>query len=411
MSPVAPAPQEGVARRSPGALRPDHLVLAALLAVTLLQRLAVPAGGDQVPLVLPVVLGLLLVGLATGLVDLDPVTTRLYAVGVGALVVLTAVSWARGQAPSLTSLLFAVAIYAVAVVRPRLGRAGVERVLDRFAAVMVVAAVVGLAQTSGQYLGVPYRDWLAEVVPEPFLQQGYNTADPVAYGASLYRANGVVFLEPSFYATFLAVALLVVLRRGRGVVAAALLAAALVPTLAGNGVVVAGLGILVLALGPGRRRLGLLVLPAVGALAIAVVTPVGELFLRRATEISSPGTSSSLRLVEPYTVVVPAYLEAPGGLLLGNGAGSVTEVAGAPGVGVGLLTPILPKLLFEYGLVGAVLFLLFVLHVLAAGWRDAPWVPGLVVSYLVLNAALLQVVLALLTILMVRLVRPHVEDP
>ncbi|MFC3686818.1 hypothetical protein [Aquipuribacter hungaricus] len=384
---------------------PERLLLALLLVVVLTQRLALPLGATQVPLTLVLCLALLAVGAVTGRLVLDRTRTRLYVAAMSTLVLLTVVALLRGLSPSLTSLVLLLLLYAVVAVRPaRLDRAAVDRLLDAYTTLMVVVALVCLAQSATQYAGVPYRDWLSVVVPSELLVQGYNTGDPLSYGSDIVRVNGVLFLEPSFVSYFLGLAGVVALHRGRSTVVVALLLLGLVPTLAGNGVVTLVLGVAVLAAGPARRRLLVLVVPVLLAVVVAAVTPVGERFLTRLTEVGNEGSSLSLRLVEPYERLLPSWALDPAAVLLGYGAGAGTDATAAGTAG--LLSPALPKLLLEYGGPGTVVFLLFLLWSLVAGGGARPWAPALLVSYLVLNAALLQVTLALTTVLFLHLLRP-----
>ncbi|WP_380166012.1 hypothetical protein [Jannaschia sp. R86511] len=391
-----------------------RLLLVLVLVVVLTQRLALPLGGGgaQLPLSLPLALAVLGWGLLGGSLRLDRTRTRLYSLAMAAATVLTLLALARGLSPSLFSYLLLLSLYLAVAVRPTdLPRAEVDRVLSAFVTLMVVVALVCSAQAAVQYLGVAHEDWLARVVPQPFLVQGYNTGDPLSYGSSIYRVNGVLFLEPSFVSYFLGLAAVVALHLGRSSLVVGLLLVGLVPTLAGNGVVILLLGVLVLALGPRRGHLRALVLPVTAAVLVALATPVAARFATRLTEGGNEGSSLSLRVVEPYGELLPRWLADPATTLLGRGAGAAGEFTA--GEAQGLLAPVVPKLLLEYGGVGTALFLLFLLWSVLAGGGERPWTLALLVGYLVLNAALLQVTLALATVLFVHLLRPWdpTEDP
>lgn len=395
----------------PDGRRSVRVLVALVLVVVLTQRFALPLGGDdQLPLSLPLAAAVVGWGLLGGGLRLDRRRTRLYATAMAAVTVLTLLALARGASPSLFSFVLLLVVYAFVVVRPAdLGRAEVDRVLSVFVGVMVVVAVVCSVQAAVQYVGVQHEDWLALAVPPELLLQGYNTGDPLSYGSPVYRVNGVLFLEPSFVSYFLGLAAVVALFQGRSSLVVGLLLVGLVPTLAGNGVVTLLLGAFVIALSPRRRNLVSLVLPMVAAVVVAFATPVAARFATRLTEGGSEGTSLSLRVVEPYGALLPPWLADPVTTLLGDGAGAATEYTS--GGAQGLLAPVVPKLLLEYGGIGAALFLLFLLWSLLAGGGERPWTLALMVSYLVLNAALLQVTLALATVLFVHLLRPWPAPP
>lgn len=398
----------------PAAVRRSGRAVVALLVLTLLtQRLAIPVGGEQVPVSLPLLLAVAAVALLTGALVLDPVQLRLYALAMAAVVACTLYLLARGRAPSLLSLGFLLSIYAIAVVRsPVDPRWTADRVHRAYLALMGTAAAVSVLQLLVQYLGVPYEDLLARVVPPAALLEGYRTGDPVAYGSELHRTNAVLFLEPSFLGYFLAVAVLVAVGRGARLWLVCLLIAGMIPTLSGNAVVVLVPGLVALALGRHRRHLVRLVPALVVGLVIAVLTPLGSLYLDRSTEVTAADTSSNLRLVQPYELLLPAWTESAETVWVGRGAGAATDVIEAQGAGLGaVITPAVPKLLVEYGLLGTVPVLFALLWTVLAGARRRPWAWGLLIGFVVLNPALLQVTLAVGTVLLMRLVPGLPDEP
>lgn len=385
---------------------PRGVLLALILVIVLTQRLAVPVGsGQQIPASLPLAVLVVVVGLTRGALVVDHARARLYALSVGVLVALTVLSLLRSQNPSLLSIGFIVALYGFAALNaPELSASDVDWLLDCFVTVMLVAAGMGLAQMVLQYSGVPWQDWLAVVIPPHLLLDGYNTGDPIAWTSSFHRVNGVLFLEPSFFSYFLGLAAAIAVYRGRSMLAVTVLLLAIVPTLAGNGVVLLVVTSVAMAYGRRRRNLRVLVPPVAAAALLAWNTPIADRYLLRITEVGNDGSSSSLRFVQPYERLLQVWLPDPWGIAVGNGAGSATRLTGADQVG-GLLVPIVPKLLIEYGIVGTALFLFFLLWSLLQGPGGGPWAVGLLVSYLVLNAALLQVTLALSTIVFIHLLR------
>jgi hypothetical protein len=386
-------------------VRRGRRVVVVLLAVTLLtQRLAIPLGGDQLPLSLPLILGVLVVGVRSGALSIDVAGLRLYVLAMGAIVVSTLAVLSLGRTPSLLSLLFLFAVYTVAVVRstvpPGSLTDGVQRAYLR---IMTVAAAVSVGQILIQYLGVPYEDYLLRLVPEPFVQQGYATGDPLVYGSGLHRTNAVLFLEPSFLGYFLGIAVVMALSRRASPWLICLLVAGAVPPLAGNAIVVVLAGVVVLAAGPLRRGLRALAPTVALLLAVALATPLGDLYLERSTEISGEDTSASLRLVDPYVILLPAWWSSPSSVLVGQGAGAATTVIDTT-TEQAVITPVVPKLLVEYGILGALPVLLFLGWALLGDPRTRPWLPGLLIGFFVLNPALLQVTLAVGTIALARLV-------
>jgi hypothetical protein len=342
-----------------------------------------------------------------GILQLDFVRYRLYVVACSVLLSLTLLAFVAGREPSLPSALLAVALYALAAFDFSLRRSDINRVYDVFVRVMTVAAVVSLLQGAVQYAGVKYRDWVGDLLPQALIIPNYNSGDPLAYGSSIYRVNGLLFLEPSFLSYFLGIAVVVALQRRAAWWKVALLLAGMVPTLAGNGFVIV-LPAIVLLFAVADRGVRRLAIPLVFAAVLALVTPVGSRLVDRVDEINSPGSSGYLRMVAPYTVVIPPVLDDPSAMVVGFGAGRASDYAADFGPD-SLIVPYLPKLLFEYGLVGTLAFSLFALSVFLTGVRR-PLVPGLLLAYFVVNAAFLQAPIALTTILFVVILRPTVPS-
>ncbi len=391
--------------RSVPASATGHLI-AILLVILLTQRLAVPLGeAGQLPVTVPLCLAVVAHGLSTNQLRLDRVRVSLFVIAMAGLVAVTVIAGVNRQSPSAMSLLMVAAIYLLLLVEaPKLTTREFNRVLDVFVVVMRWSSVLGLLQLAVQYAGVPGGDWLAPVVPADFLVQGYNSGDPLEYGSPIIRVNGLIFLEPSFLSFFLGLAAVVALWRGKGVLTVSLLLLGIIPTSAGNGVVVFGLGLAAISLSSRRGRLRMLVVPMAATLALAVATPFGNRFVSRTAEFGQSDASANLRIVEPYVRFFDLWLENAQAMVWGYGAGNSSGILNASQTD-GLLTPILPKLVLEYGLFATVGFLLFLMWALFAGHGHGPWTAGLLISYAVVNAAFLQPTMALTTVVFVHLLR------
>jgi hypothetical protein len=316
-----------------------------------------------------------------------------------------------GSAPSLFSLALVVALYSMAAVVARISPDAVASVERVFLRLMAVFALVSVGQLATQYLGIPYEDHLLRVVPETLLLDNYNTADPIAYGESLYRSNGVIFLEPSFLSLFLGAAVALALYRRADWRLVTVLLVGMVPPLAGSGFVVL-IPVLVFLAFSHRRRNLLAVVPALlVAAAVAFLTPLGELYLDRSTEASDTNTSSSARLVQPYTTLLPPSIEDPVSTAVGHGAGVANDYLTRIGLG-DVTTPVVPKIFYEYGLTGLLGILGLLLLLLGRGVRQRPWTAGLLLLYLYVNASFLQHTQVFITLFWICLVpvAAHTSD-
>uniref|UniRef100_UPI001B3058D8 hypothetical protein n=1 Tax=Naasia sp. SYSU D00057 TaxID=2817380 RepID=UPI001B3058D8 len=144
-----------------------------LLAIILLQRFAVPFGGGQVPLLLPVGLAIVAVAVWRGVFVIDPLRASLVAVMWLTALVCTLAQVMVGLLPSVLSLGLLLLLYIPALFVARVGQAVITSVFRFYVYVMTVAAVVSVAQFGLQYVGVPNTDYIADTVPPGFVLQGF----------------------------------------------------------------------------------------------------------------------------------------------------------------------------------------------------------------------------------------------
>lgn len=361
------------------------------------QRFAIPAGGDQIALLVPCALLWVSVGLVQGHLTFSGTRFIGTLASLAILSVCTFIASARQLPVSVLSQALMVVLYTLACVSfahlPRPALATASRVLVN---TMTFIGIVAIALFAAQFVGVAYRDWGFDLVPEAFVQDGYNTAYPLQFGSDIYRSNGLVFLEPSFFSVYTGLALVVALHTRRPTWILLTLATALAVAASGNGVILVLLA-LPFFVARGTVSLPKVALAAIAFAAVAAASPLGSLFLSRSTEITNSDSSGSLRLVQPYTKIVPASFDSAWSTLFGHGAGSVTSFVANDLNIPGLLAPVPVKLLFEYGLVGTAAFAAGIGWILVRRRTASPWRAGLLAVYLVVNAALLQPTLLLLT--------------
>ncbi len=377
-------------------------MFAAVIGTVLTQRFALPLGAEQqIPLVIPLALAWLALGLHKGYLHIPKDPGRAYAWAASILAALTLVSLVRGADPSFFSLIFLGALYACGTVRLTRPDRNVRRETHIFFAwVMVALGLLGIALFAAQFAGLLYRDWLFDSLPPQFVQAGYNTAYPLFWYSDVYRSNGVVFLEASFYSLFLALAALTAIWYRLPFWAVVTLVAAMAVSASGNGVVVLGLGLAHLLVSRHRSLLLRFIPAGIAFLALLAATPLGELFLERSTEVGSDDSSASLRLVQPYQQVIPTYVSDVAEMFVGHGAGTISDFYEDVVRIDEIQGPVLLKLLYEYGVVGCLAFLAFFYVALLRRLAPRPWVPGLLAAYLLLNGALLQATIGILTVLL-----------
>ncbi len=396
-------------RQRPRLPRPPGALVAAVAAALAVQRLALP--GSQIPLLLPLVAVGVAVGLHRGVLVFDTARLRLHLLAVACVTASTVIAFLRGLSPSLPSVLLLVGMYALGtVVLAAPTWAAYRTLLTALVRVMTAYAALGATLFAAQWAGLGYRDWLGEVVPGPFLLQGFYTTNPLAFGSPYSRANGLVFLEPSLFSLFCGLALAAALFLRTGVLTLGVLAVGLMTSVSGNGMVVAGAAVLVLVLTRQWGSLRPLVLPAVAGAGAVLAFGLAPTLIERVTEVADGDSSASLRFVQPYALFARQLLSDPVALLLGRGAGSADSFA-ATVRATDLQAPVLPKVVFEYGLVAAVPLVALLLALTLSRVPTPALAAGLAVVYWVVNASLLVPLLVVTVLAFVSWWAPRRERP
>jgi len=300
-------------------------------------------------------------------------------------------AWAGAQWSQL-SLAYLVVIYLPFAFRlSRPDHDVLKMGLTLFVSVMTVCAVLGIVQVGAQAIGWSYHDPFA-VLPSSFVLHDYNSVAPIRYGSNFYRANGFVFLEPSFFSQFLALALVAQVYLGRRSLATTLLfGVALVAAFSGTGIILAAAGMTLVGM-QRRTQLTRLALPILAVVIAVAVSPLGSFFTTRMHEFSTAHSSAQSRFVTPYQLARDSLSTDGAALLRGNGPGSAERLAKSVAGETGLkpVFPVAPKLAYEYGAPAMCIFLLFVFSTALGRPPSRPLAAVLLVMYVTLQGSLLQ---------------------
>ncbi len=236
-----------------------------------------------------------------------------------------------------------------------------SRVLSVFIFWARVIALAALAQYALQFVHLKLFSFLDMHVPAAvLLESAYHVVAPIAYGSPILRSNGFFLLEPSLLSQVMALACLVdgfARRRYRFL---PLYGAALLASFSGTGLLVlVGATLLAGLLSP-RQIPRVLVLGVAGALAALVAALVfPNQFATLTARANGNDASAQARYVEQVNVFTTVNSDQR--MVMGFGPGAADGF-----VRVGSLSAAL-KTVFDYGLVGAAGFFLFLL---AAWWRS-----------------------------------------
>lgn len=363
------APLAATSRRIPhAALRAEWptrvIVFAPFVTATLLSKFAPLAPGiPPIGLLFPVTTLALGAGLLTGRMQL--VSGR-FVFFLLMLSVLSLVQVWRGDLFSLTSLaMMAVLGFAyVPAARPApAGHASVDSAaaIQFFCNLSALIALFGIVQFCLQFVGgtalaFPIETW----VPDALRTQGYNDMARLYYGSSIYKANGFVMLEPSVFCQLCALGLIAELASKSRTLRMAVYAGAIVVSYSGTGLVVLALVLPLFVVMYRRWDLLLKGLLLLGVLALLAEPLNLGVTLGRVDEFSSGGSSGFMRFVGWQSLFADRLWNSPEHALLGYGSGTYFDAA----VGYAAGEMAHAKIIFEFGVLGALLYFGFIFYCL-----------------------------------------------
>ena len=343
-------------------LRSARWVAALFLLVVLFQRFAIP-GVPLTGLLVPIVLLWTIVALLRGVVELD--RTRLTwwfaAAAVSAFFMLVQARFVPGAEVSITAWGLVMAVWLPFTVRMvERGTAAYLAMLGYVVKISTALAILAIMMIASQLIGIPYRDWFAILVPKSLQLEGFILTYPITYGSDIYKASGWIGLEPSVVSALIGLGLLAALFVRARLWVMAILLLGLVSTLSGSGIAIVVVGVLVMLFHRSRR----LLVPFIGVSIVVILasafTQFGQILLGRTTEFQSADSSTSLRALEPYSLLYPRWTESLSGMVLGYGPGSSQRVVSDANI-LGLLVPSPAKVFFEYGLIAGIVLAAFIL--------------------------------------------------
>jgi hypothetical protein len=305
---------------------------------------------------LPVIMLALAFGMLNDCVRLEPRRLGFFCITLAALVLPQLL---QAGTFSLNSLLMLAAVHIPYVMVVTRGHELVLRALKFFLHIATLLACLAIAQYFLQgYIDRAVLYPIDNLLPSEFVVQGFNAQGTIHYGSPQVRATGVFMLEPSFLTQFLAVAIVAEAVTSRKLARLGLYAAGILVAHAGTGILILAICMPMVVIA--HRRWDLLLLGVVGG---AVIFAFGELLnldmiTNRTNELSDPNSSGFARFVGGFYMFDQMLWPDLSRALFGYGAGSFmeythhfnNEVADMP----------MTKMMFEFGLVGAIIYFTFV---------------------------------------------------
>ncbi|MGA2551157.1 MAG: hypothetical protein ABSF50_13480 [Burkholderiaceae bacterium] len=364
----------------PTKVRPDRvadlIVYLPVVITTLFAKFTLPAfSALGLGFGLPLTLGVLALGILSGrvIVDLKRAAFFMFMVSWIGLVQV-----AREQDFSLSSLIFMIVtsfVYVLGVPRP--GK-GIDDAMRFFVNFVTVIALCGIVQFAMQFVSKTAAFPIDNLVPQGFIIRGFNNLNPLYYGSTIFKSNGVFLKEPSFFSQIIAMAIVVELATLKRFSRLGILALAAILSYSGTGLLVLAVCFPVLLIR--NHRLDVLGL-IVGVILIASLFAVPlrlDLILSRIYEFNDPSSSAFQRFVSWIYLLRDTTFSSPGLALFGYGPGNFHDVEVVAPFNVSELFH--SKVIIEFGLLGGLLYTGFLMYCIFTS--EAPFVVRLAVVVL-----------------------------
>jgi hypothetical protein len=358
---------------------------ATLLAAVFLQKIALPGTGGLYPLSLFIFPAGTTAAFLAGVLEVNTTAFLWYA-----LFALTGtLSTALSPSPhvSVLSLGFLVTAQFPLVFRIARPDFSYRRMMNFLSMVGCVSALIGVFQFAGQFvLGADVAFFLDMHLPENVTVTGYNSLIPLYWSSPVYKSNGVFFLEPSFFCQFLAIAMVAELLLGPRTLRLLVLTAGLVCSYSGTGLTMLALFLPFFFLHHGYSRLFFF-----AALVSLVLIFFGDAlsldaFTRRLGEFSDVQSSGWGRFLSMFRVLQKVVLANDLTFLFGRGPGTVQEEFRL--FSFNAFDPTWGKVIYEYGLLGSLVYFRFFYVAFCKGPRGLRFAVGY--TYLFLGGYLLN---------------------
>ncbi len=341
------------------------LLIAMLICATFLQKIAIPIGNIQIFLSLPLILSITAFGFITKRLELKRDNLLLYLVMVSVLCLTQILGENSFSIASILLLIVIHVPYAFGFGKGKI-LAGVQFIY--FQRIMVIIGIIGICQYILQFIIGSNIAYFLDLMPmQSIIMQGYNGTIPLSYGSSIFKSNGFFLQEPSNFSQLLAVAIIVEIIYFKNWKRIILFVSAIAITFSGTGLIIL-FALVPIYLAQHRKfiTLGILLLFVVTAPIWSPIIGVDKT-VNRASEITSTNSSAYARFISIIPTLNEYILPETKTALFGLGAGSIIRSLGGGNVDYAWHNPSWGKMVFEYGIIGALAYFIFIVFVLFKG--------------------------------------------
>ena len=336
---------------------PLLVLCTPIVCASLLSKFGVPGYANLgIGIGLPVMMLALSIGMLNNSVRIEPRRLGFYCITLAVLILPQLLQAGTFSLNSLMILALLHIPYVLVVVR---GDELAPKALTFFLYIARLLACLAVAQYFLQaFVDKAFLYPIDFLVPWDYVVQGFNATGTINFNSTQIRATGVFMLEPSFLTQYLAVAIVAESVTNRRLWPLALYTAGILVAHAGTGILV--LLICMPFVVFMHRRWDLLVLGVGG---LIVIFAFGELLnldfmTNRVGEFDDPNSSGFARFVGGFYMFDQMLWPNLKRALFGYGAGGFMDYVHLFDIEVADMP--LTKMLFEFGLVGALTYFAFI---------------------------------------------------
>jgi hypothetical protein len=339
----------------------DISLVALIWIVIIVQRMAIKISNYQFSIGLVIFYVFIAIWFVRGDIFVNKKRILYFLIVISGISLSALISSSYSKSFSIQSLLLLLGLYFPTIFTFMAGKQAVA--LKGFQMIILLIAIIGIAQFLLQLVGIPFRDWL-NFIPADNVIYNYNYAIPISYGSSIYKSNGVFPAEPSFFSQLIALSIIIEIYAFQNYKRLLILFPALFLSFSGTGLLLLAVGLIPLLFSLKWNKLLIIGTITVITLSILFSTGFAAYTFNRIAEFRSPYASGYIRFVSPYTSYQQFFNEKGNTLVFWSGLG--------PGVSddVNWNTPTylnpLMKLLIEYGLSG-LLFFIYLIYLFFSG--------------------------------------------
>ena len=372
------------------------LIFLVLISLIFLQRFAIPVGGFQLPLVLLFSVVSVMILFFSKKIEMDKKRLTVYLIAISGLCIASLYGLHTFKNVGITSLVSLVVFY-IPFLFINKNKGSLSYIFSVYQGSMIIVAILGIMQFSLQLAGLGFIDPIQKI-PAQLLLTDYNTQNPLYFGSPYIKANGMFLLEPSFFSKMLALGIVIEFLTRKRLLVLSFFFIGMLVSFSGTGFIILAIASIPILLKLKPIKIMMLVILLSIPTYFLFDQGYGDIFIDRIEEFNTPNTSANVRFVAPWLTYKEFIdFEDQGTIIFGLGAGTLTDYHGREYTFDELstvyytahATPYI-KLFVEYGLIGGLFFVFFLIYTLISHSQYRLLTACLFINYSFLSNSLLE---------------------